>query len=45
MVWQIDYYNSKVEAEILSLQEGLSAQYFWFSDFMIKFAENWLSLN
>ena len=40
LVWKIEYYNSKVEAEILNLPEGLLARYFRLTDLMIEFGAN-----
>jgi phage-related protein len=40
MSWKIDYYNSKVETEILDLPEGLLARYFRLTDLMLEFGAN-----
>lgn len=40
MIWKIEYYSSKVEAEILTLPEGLLARYFRLTDLMLEFGAN-----
>jgi phage-related protein len=40
MKWQIRYYNSKLEDEILNLPDGLLARYLRLTDLMIEFGSN-----
>jgi len=40
MKWQIKYYNSKLEKDILNLPEGLLARYLRLTDLMIEFGSN-----
>jgi phage-related protein len=37
MVWEVTYYNEKLQQEILSLPSGLLARYLRYSDCMIDF--------
>ena len=40
MDWQIKYYNSKLQEEILSLPDGLLARYLRLTDLMLEFGSN-----
>lgn len=40
MDWQIKYYNSKLEEQILSLPKGLLARYLRLTDLMLEFGSN-----
>ena len=40
MKWSIEYYNSELENEILSLPEGLLARYLRLTDLMLEFGSN-----
>jgi phage-related protein len=40
MKWQINYYNEKLEEEILNLPDGLLARYLRLTDLMIEFGSN-----
>ncbi len=40
MNWCIDYYNSKLEKEVLNLPDGLLARYLHLSDLMAEFGSN-----
>ena len=40
MDWQIKYYNSKLQDEILSLPNGLLARYLRLTDLMLEFGSN-----
>ncbi|HHB75055.1 MAG TPA: type II toxin-antitoxin system RelE/ParE family toxin [Desulfobulbus sp.] len=40
MKWHIQYYNSKLEENILDLPEGLLARYLRLTDLMIEFGSN-----
>jgi phage-related protein len=40
MKWQIKYYSSKLEKEILSLPDGLLARYLRLTDLMMEFGSN-----
>ena len=40
MKWQIKYYNSKLEEEILNLPAGLLAKYLRLTDIMLEFGAN-----
>ena len=40
MKWQINYYNSKLEEEILNLPDGLLARYLRLTDLMYEFGAN-----
>ncbi len=40
MKWQIKYYSSKLEEEILSLPDGLLARYLRLTDLMFEFGSN-----
>jgi phage-related protein len=40
MQWCIEYYNAKVEAEILELPDGLLARYLRLTDLMEEFGTN-----
>ena len=40
MGWQIIYYNSKLEKEILDLPGGLLARYLWLTDLLLEFGSN-----
>jgi phage-related protein len=40
MKWGIEYYNSELENEILSLPEGLLARYLRLTDLMLEFGSN-----
>lgn len=40
MDWQIKYYNSKLEEEILCLPNGLLARYLRLTDLMLEFGSN-----
>ncbi|RLC06873.1 MAG: type II toxin-antitoxin system RelE/ParE family toxin, partial [Deltaproteobacteria bacterium] len=37
MKWQIEYYNQKLEDEILNLPDGLLARYLRLTDLMLEF--------
>ena len=40
MKWQITYYNSKLEKEILNLPDGLLARYLGLTDLLLEFGSN-----
>ena len=40
MKWQIKYYNTKLEDNILNLPEGLLARYLRLTDLMLEFGSN-----
>ena len=40
MQWQIVYYNSKLENEILQFPDGLLAKYLHLTDLLIEFGSN-----
>jgi len=40
MNWQIEYYNQKLEEQILSLPDGLLARYLRLTDIMLEFGSN-----
>ena len=40
MKWQIKYYNSKLENEILKLPDSLLARYLRLTDLMVEFGSN-----
>ncbi len=40
MGWQIRYYNSKLEDEILNLPTGLLARYLRLTDLMLEYGSN-----
>ncbi|MEW6702582.1 MAG: type II toxin-antitoxin system RelE/ParE family toxin [Bacteroidota bacterium] len=40
MKWGIEYYNSELENEILTLPEGLLARYIRLTDLMLEFGSN-----
>jgi len=40
MKWQIIYYNSKLEKEILNLPDGLLARYLGLTDLLLEFGSN-----
>lgn len=40
MKWQIIYYNSKLEKEILNLPSGLQARYLRLTDLLLEFGSN-----
>ncbi|SLM28724.1 conserved hypothetical protein [Desulfamplus magnetovallimortis] len=40
MEWKIEYYNEKLENEILDLPEGLLARYLRLTDLMFEFGPN-----
>jgi phage-related protein len=40
MNWQIKYYNSKLEDEILNLPNGLLARYLRLTDLMLEYGSN-----
>ena len=40
MNWSIEYYNQKLEEEILKLPDGLLARYFHLTDLMLEFGSN-----
>jgi len=40
MKWQIQYYNDKLEKEILDLPDGLLARYLRLTDLMLEFGSN-----
>lgn len=40
MNWSIEYYNNKLEKEILSLPDGLLARYLRLTDLMLEFGAN-----
>lgn len=40
MKWQIIYYNSKLEKEILNLADGLLARYLRLTDLLLEFGSN-----
>jgi hypothetical protein len=40
MKWQIIYYNSKLEKEILNLLGGLLARYLGLTDLLLEFGSN-----
>ena len=40
MNWSIEYYNSNIEKNILSLPDGLLARYLRLTDLMLEFSSN-----
>ncbi len=40
MIWSIEYYNQKLEKEILDLPNGLLARYIHLTDLMLEFGSN-----
>ena len=40
MNWSIEYYNSNIEKDILSLPDGLLARYLRLTDLMLEFGSN-----
>ena len=40
MKWQIEYYNQKLEDEILNLPDGLLARYLRLTDLMLEFGSD-----
>jgi len=40
MSWSIEYYNPKLEKEVLKLPDGLLARYFHLTDLMLEFGSN-----
>ena len=40
MKWKIEYYNAKLERQVLSLPPGLLARYLRLTDLMIEFGAN-----
>ena len=40
ITWNIEYYNPKLENEILDLSDGLLARYFHLTDLMVEFGSN-----
>jgi len=40
MKWSIEYYNQKLEGDILNLPDGLLARYIHLTDLMLEFGSN-----